>query len=178
MARERDEAALRIRLEAEARLRERELSLRMEQEQKLATIASQRRAGLHPGAVALGVFGLVAALGAGAFFGVVRPQQEASAAEMRQAEQGRRDADERRVVAERAADDARRRAAEAEADRQRQAAATLLARQEAERAALVSGPRAVAGTSRPRVNRPTTTRVRPADTDIIGTIDTELPSGD
>ena len=97
-AREREEAALRIRLEAESKLRERELSLRMEQEQKLALIASQRRTGMHPGAVAVGVLALVGALGAGAFFGVVKPQQEASAEETRRAESARRDSDERRMV--------------------------------------------------------------------------------
>ena len=85
-ARAREESALRIRLESESRLRERELTLRMEQEQKLALIAAQQRRGAHPGAVAAAVLALVGALGAGAFYGLVRPQQEASAAETQRAE--------------------------------------------------------------------------------------------
>lgn len=176
-AREREEAALRIRLEAESRLRERELSLRMEQEQKLALIASQRRTGASPGAVALGVLALAGALGAGAFFGVVKPQQEASAAETRRAELARRDSDERRVVAERATDDARRRAAEADADRQRSEAA-LRVRQDADRAALTSGPRGVAGASRPRANRATPRTAANREPELIGTIGDELPGGE
>ena len=176
-ARAREESALRIRLESESRLRERELTLRMEQEQKLALIAAQQRRGAHPGAVAAAVLALVGALGAGAFYGLVRPQQEASAAETQRAERGRRDADERRVVAERAADDARRHAAEAEADRQRQAAVALLARQEAERAA-TSGPRPVTGPSRVRSNRAAATTTSGRETEIIGAIGDELPGGE
>jgi colicin import membrane protein len=170
--RERDEAALRLRLESESRLRERELGLRMEHEQKLALIASQRRSGVHPAAAAAGVFALLGALGLGAFFGVVRPQREASVAETLRAEQGRRDADERRVVAERAADEARARAAEAEAGRQRQAA-TLLATQES--AARAARPVTVA--SRPRTNHATPRPRATGEPEIIGALDDELPGG-
>ncbi len=178
-SRERDEAALRIRLEAESRQHEREMALQMEHEQKLALIAAQHRAGMHPGAVGAGVFAMLAVLVTAGFFGMVQPQQEAIRAETRRAEGARRDSDERRVVAERAADDARRHAAEADAERQRAAAASLQTTQEAARvSALANGLRTVVGASRVRTHHATTRTATGRDEEIIGAIGDELPGGE
>jgi len=174
--REREESALRIRLEAESRRQERELSLRLEQEQRLATIALQQRRGVHPGALGLGALALMAAMGAGTFFGVVKPMREAGAAATQRAELARRDADERRVVAERSADVARRQVADAEAAGRRATAEAQLAAHNAARVTTPSAERPVVGSSTPRRSRV----VRPpvAEPEIIGDIDGELPGAD
>jgi colicin import membrane protein len=176
-AREREESALRIRLEAESRRQERELALRLEQEQRLATIAAQQqRRGVHPGALGLGALALAAAMGAGTFFGVVKPMREAAAAATQRAELARRDADERRVLAERSVVDARRQVAEAEAARRRATADAQLAAQNAARVTPPSAVRPVVGASHPRPSR--VARPPTVEPEIIGDIDGELPGSD
>ncbi|MBK8694075.1 MAG: hypothetical protein IPN17_17770 [Deltaproteobacteria bacterium] len=116
------------------------------------------------------------ALGAGAFFGVVKPQQEASAEETRRAESAR---GTRTSGGWRRARGGRR-ATEGHGGGRRAAAAgggALLARQEADRLAALASDRGAAGASRPRVSHATPGTTANREPEIIGAIGDELPVG-
>lgn len=78
----REEAELRIRVEAETQERERRLHTELEHQQRLAAIASQQRRSMPAGAVAGVALGLLALVGGGGYFGVVKPMRARATAEV------------------------------------------------------------------------------------------------
>ncbi len=75
--RAKEEAELRVRLEAEQKARAAEQERLLAHEQEVKRIEATRRKGVHPAILVVGVLALLGA-GAGVYFGVIKPQQEAA----------------------------------------------------------------------------------------------------